>query len=381
MFTSKWKKFGWSLTSASVALLLFPGAAFAQADQSEDAAEPGVLIVAVQPESAAAVAGLRRGDVVLTVNGLVMDDAAELAAVIGAAGADATVTLDVLYGDAQKQLDVTLGERNGQAFLGVTPYRPTPVVERENYIIGQSAPLSAVPQAVPAPGLVNAETTVNFQVTEVLPASPAAVAGLQVGDLIVAASGTTFTTPDGLVETVLSYQPSDVVTFTVASPLTTTLVAPVPAAVPALHETVDTQVVTVTLAANPDNETAAYLGVRFAPMVVTIADVTANTPHGMVSPSLLPSWEQTLPAVSDHCFCSAGVAAAPSLFYYFDLPELPALPSVAGDQDVVIIERVAPDATANFFDQAAASVSPAAPAFTVPGPTQELQIEVLDDQI
>ena len=83
MFTSKWKKFGWSLTSASVALLLFQGAAFAQADQSEDAAEPGVLIVAVQPESAAAVAGLRRGDVVLTVNGLVMDDAAELAAYLG----------------------------------------------------------------------------------------------------------------------------------------------------------------------------------------------------------------------------------------------------------------------------------------------------------
>ncbi len=374
MISEKMKRTVVGFVAALCCLCLVQTTAFAQEDVAAAEEETGVVIVAVQPASAAATAGLRRGDIILRLNAIELDNAEELAAVVHAAGAEATVTLDILHGDDERQLEITLGERNGQAFLGVTPYRAQAVTQATAQF-GPPMPawpaMPGMPAMPPVPPVGHQGEEVSFQVTEILPDSPAAVAGLQVGQQIVGVNGQAFGMNQGLVEVVRSHEPGDVLTLTVAAALTDT------------QAVTATQVVTVALAAAPDDESAAYLGIRMAPMVTIMArEVQArpSTPgvqrfhHGFAEPLPTSPW----------CQCGMAQSVQPQHFFFQQLPMSEDVASAAG-QAAVTISRLAVPATpadARSFGPAAPQVLPALPHMAAPTEEyQEFQIEILDDQI
>jgi serine protease Do len=189
-------------TVAGACLLTFGAAAFAQGTAEAVAVEaaevnteePGVLIVSVQSDSPAATAGLKRGDIVLEVDGAPVNSSEELRAALVAMKPGDEVTLSVQHGDEQKEVAVALGDRNGQPFLGIVPHGPL----GPGVIV--SRPAGAAPGAgvrimpfsgMPAgpPEMMQISSTIGVRVLEVLPDSPAAAAGLQAGYQIVAVDG------------------------------------------------------------------------------------------------------------------------------------------------------------------------------------------------
>jgi membrane-associated protease RseP (regulator of RpoE activity) len=237
--------------------------AFAQSAQPATAAaeqagaEPGVLIVAVEPGSPAATADIRRGDILLTANDQPVDSVEALAATLEALAPGDTLTLTVQHGDETRTVDVTLADRDGWAFLGVQPYA---ALEQANVVVERWAPPMAGHRIFPAPGMpswmeetLTLSDTVGIHIMEVISGSPAAEAGLQPGDLVVAVDGEPITPETDLAALVAQYRPGDELALTVQSFATP----------PDTGE----REVTVTLGAKPEDAETAYLGVRVAPMI------------------------------------------------------------------------------------------------------------------
>jgi Do/DeqQ family serine protease len=142
----------------------------------------GVIVSSVQPGSAAESAGLRQGDVILSLNGAAVNDSNELRNHIASTQPGSDVTLDVLRDGRQQQLRARLGEYKapaaegeraeagdgggggaGSGKLGVAVEPLTPEIARQLQL---------------KPG------EQGVVVGEVDPAGPAADAGLQQGDVI-----------------------------------------------------------------------------------------------------------------------------------------------------------------------------------------------------
>ena len=88
--------------------------------------ERGVLLLGVTPESPAAGADLRRGDIILAVDGEEIDSAIELRQAIRELEPGTTVTLLVLRCEEPEEMEVVLGEAADQehAYLGVSLLPP-----------------------------------------------------------------------------------------------------------------------------------------------------------------------------------------------------------------------------------------------------------------
>jgi len=163
----------------AAALLAAP--AFAQASTGPaPAADAGVLIVAVQPGSPAAAAGVQRGDIILEANGTALADAASLRQAIGSRTSGDTITLKLRHGDDLKTLSVRVGAQDGRPWIGILP------------LPGRADELAA------GPGMrgFNQGFGMMFPmegalVQGVAPNSPADKAGLKKGDLILSVNGTT----------------------------------------------------------------------------------------------------------------------------------------------------------------------------------------------
>ncbi len=80
--------------------------------------QDGVLIAAVQPDSPAARAGLKDGDVVTAVNGKAIDSLGKFRNIIAAKGKGKKVALSVIRDGKTLTIDVTLGARPGDAEEG-----------------------------------------------------------------------------------------------------------------------------------------------------------------------------------------------------------------------------------------------------------------------
>ena len=211
--------------------------------------EPGVLIVAVGEETPASEAGLARGDILLAIDGDMVNTAAELQHVILMRDPGDTLELTVKRGDEEMTLSVTLADRDGYPLLGVSPDVP--------WIQGWRAQRGRAP-AMPGfgrspnferfrgmeriPGLVGD----GAEVTAVLDESPAATAGLMAGDLITAIDDNQITGMRDLAEAVAAYGPGVVVELTVDRD----------------GESTD---LSLTLGAHPDNGEKAFIGVSIAP--------------------------------------------------------------------------------------------------------------------
>lgn len=252
-----------ALTLALLLAVGWAGAALAQAGDVID--DPGVLITGVVADSPAATAGLVRGDVILAVDGVPVDDAQALAAAVQAVEPGATVELTIRHGDEERTLPVAVAEVDGRSFLGVRPYveeeslppqeepaeviTAVPITETGELTGTESITAEAVAAALAQAEAVSAEPE-GVAVGAVLPASPAEAAGLAPGDLIFAVDGITVTSAAYLVDVIAGYAPGDQVVLSVQ---------------PAGESEV--QPVAVTLAGRPDDDDEAYLGVSVAPGV------------------------------------------------------------------------------------------------------------------
>jgi serine protease Do len=135
----------------------------------------GVLVASVESGGPAAAAGLKPGDVILSVNGEEMDDAEELVSVIGAAKPGSQIRLVLVRDSAKQEIAVTLG----QLTTGTATPQRGPAVEE-----GLGLTLSALtPEVARQLGAEGSQG--GAVVTRVRPASPAAEAGVQTGDVVI----------------------------------------------------------------------------------------------------------------------------------------------------------------------------------------------------
>lgn len=256
---------------ATMCLLLFGSSAFAQTTtqvqpvvttdtvvtglvQGEPAAtiststvqsEPGLLVGAVEQDGPAAKAGLVRGDIILQVNEQPINNVTDLQALLAKTKAGEQVTVTVQHGDATHKLIVTLGDKLGNAFLGIVPFAlnstgPNVIIRRldkpESLIVGGTT----------------REVRPTVSVLGVIKDGPADKAGLQAGDLIVSVNGKPLSPEIGLDGALKALQPGDQITV-------------------GIERKSSAQVVehTIILGENPGHPKQAFLGLQVMPNVIT----------------------------------------------------------------------------------------------------------------
>ncbi|GIV83974.1 MAG: hypothetical protein KatS3mg052_0981 [Candidatus Roseilinea sp.] len=231
-------------TTSNIAAAQAPAAA---AMQAED--EKGVLIVAVQRGGPAAKAGMRRGDIILKVNDVEVNDAQALRDALAGHKPGDTVQIRVARGDRELTVQVKLGEADGRPILGVTPLQdPLPWAE------AMPAPPDQAPRPLPfdpeawrkrLEGWLSRFSS-EVRVTEVITNSPAAKAGLRPGDIIIAVNENRLDAQNPLADVIARFKPGDTVTLT-------------------LRRDDAEKSLKVTLGENPQKKGAAFLGIRYAP--------------------------------------------------------------------------------------------------------------------
>lgn len=239
-----------SRTVRGLALLfaLLGAAAFAGPKQETPAAgvdsDDGVLVMKVEVGSPAEAAGIVRGDIILSVDGVAAASAAEVQRAVAARKPGDTVTVTVLHGDAKRALSVRLGERSGRTYLGVYLEPGSSVEAQPDAASGAAAPsgpdtgprLNAVPRLLAASGA---------QIVGVADGSPAAKAGLARGDVITAVDGKDIGSGDDLATLIGARKPGDTVVLEV------------------LGTGGATREVKVILGENPQDAAKAWLGVEY----------------------------------------------------------------------------------------------------------------------
>jgi serine protease Do len=146
--------------------------------------EKGALVADTEKDSPAAAAGIKTGDVILSVNGDPVDGPRELARKIAGLGPNANASLSVWHDDAQKSFDVKLGTLPNEQVAKADTDQDTGTDNLTAFGL-TLAPSDSVPGAA-AGGVV---------VTNVDPDGTAAQKGLKVGDVILEAGGKTVKTP------------------------------------------------------------------------------------------------------------------------------------------------------------------------------------------
>jgi S1-C subfamily serine protease len=202
-------------------------------NQTDSDYEEGVLVLHVDQGSTAAVAGIQRGDIILAVDDQPVDSDLELMQAIENKSAGEEVVLTVQHCESTQELTVQLEERNGHIYLGLQ--------------FGRSRIIDALPferRRVEIPFGRYA-----FVITSVIPDSPASVAGLNPGDIIIAVDDEKVKPGDELANIIHSYQPGEEITLSISQPGTDKV-----------------RQVAVTLGENPDNEGLAYLGIKYISM-------------------------------------------------------------------------------------------------------------------
>lgn len=153
----------------------------------------GVLISGVSSEGPAAKFGLRRGDVVVRVDGREVRSSGQLRNLIAAAGAGKTVDLEIVRNGKRQTTKVQLGEapREPRSAEGA----PGPDVRS-----GDVAGIAVVPLDPTLRKRLNVpdEVRQGVVVARVLPGSSAARAGLRAGDVILELDRQPVASPDAL---------------------------------------------------------------------------------------------------------------------------------------------------------------------------------------
>jgi serine protease Do len=149
----------------------------------------GVLISDVQPGGPAAKAGLRRGDVVLSIEGKAVQSTGQLRNVVAASPVGKAVRVEFMRGGERRTASVTLArvpdERGKEAASAAHP--------EESLGVAVAPVDGGTRQKLSAPATLN-----GLVVMGVVPGSPAERAGIEEGDVIVEADKKPVTKPEEL---------------------------------------------------------------------------------------------------------------------------------------------------------------------------------------
>lgn len=196
-------------------------------DVDHEKYEAGVLVSGVDPDGAAAAAGIRRGTIILSIDGQVVNTIRELHTALDSYNGGETVAVAVYNGPEAETLSVTLPE--SAAVMGIE--------------LTSSSFEHDFDFAIE--GTLFEELTV----LEVLEGSAAEAAGIQVGDIIQSIDGNAVATFDDLVGSLADKQPNDSIEVTVL-------------------RAEDDLTLTATLGEHPDDADRAFLGVQTAPSFI-----------------------------------------------------------------------------------------------------------------
>jgi len=243
-----------AVAAALLAVLLVSTAALAES------AETGVLVRSVAADSPAAEAGIVRGDIILAFDGEALEDAAALVERMAEAEPGDTLALTVRHGDEEFTAEVTLGESDGRAYLGILPDYGVGAGRwdegwgrwHKGWDEGWGRSNEEWDRPWSHPHLFGmmpfTGTASGALVSQVVEDSPAEEAGLVAGDVILGADGEKLAAAADLAERVAAHAPGDEIVLEVLR-----------------ADGGEIEDVPVTLAANPDDEAKAYLGVRYLP--------------------------------------------------------------------------------------------------------------------
>jgi serine protease Do len=147
----------------------------------------GALVAEPQADGPAVKAGIKTGDVIVSVNDQPVKDARDLAKKIGALAPNAKVKLGIIRKGAEQNITVTLGELPRE-----TPRmaRGTPDDREQSTSVEPRLGLTLAPANKTA-----GAGTEGVVVTQVSPDGPAAAQGFRTGDVILFVGGKTVTTP------------------------------------------------------------------------------------------------------------------------------------------------------------------------------------------
>jgi serine protease Do len=148
----------------------------------------GVLVGDVTAGSPADRAGMKRGDVVLKINGEEVDSTGRLRNLVAAAGKSARVKVEALRGNDRKTFDVVLGEM--PAALG----GEAKIDSGEGALGGLT--VASLSPAVRDKHRIPERVTQGVVVEGVAPGSPAANAGVREGDVILELNRETVTSAE-----------------------------------------------------------------------------------------------------------------------------------------------------------------------------------------
>lgn len=215
-------------------------------DSSQALSEQGVLITHVEADSPAAEAGLKRGSIILAVDGQEVNNPRELRQAINTHEAGDTVTLTTLVCDAPSDIEVTLASAG--PYLGIGIDGPSDGAGLPGFGTDE-VPFGGIPgegfggeHIFPMPG-VGPNMVFPAVVMEVIADSPAAEAGLQPGDLITAIDGEPVDAAGKVSDLIGGKAPGDTVELTI-------------------ERNDETLTLTVTLATHPDNAERGFLGIQ-----------------------------------------------------------------------------------------------------------------------
>jgi len=151
----------------------------ALAEQFDVATGDGALVAQVNPDSPADRAGLAPGDVIRRYDERPVQDSTQLRNMVAASAPGSTVEIEVIRDGAARSLTIEIGELPSEtAAASAQPERETALLDLLGLELAELTPERARQFRVSGPGVL---------VSAVRPGSPAAGAGLQRGDLIVAA--------------------------------------------------------------------------------------------------------------------------------------------------------------------------------------------------
>ena len=155
----------------------------------------GALVSEVVPESPAAAAGLREGDVIVAVNGQPVTNANELKLQVSSLSPGTNLKLDVLRDGETKQFSAIAGERPGARTAGQSTESPSRRDEGALRGVAVDDIDSEVRRQLNIPSQVK-----GALITEVAPDSPAARAGISRGDVILEINKQPVTSAEGAVQ-------------------------------------------------------------------------------------------------------------------------------------------------------------------------------------